>query len=90
MCRGPGDLGGNSVGDLRYTDLCDGQWASMLSLAPRIPVRKITLEDVDSPFRYLQENFTNKTLNRLRHNLTETMNVNKSINNTSNDNDDFI
>ena len=40
MCRGPGDLGGREVGLLRYDDLCDGQWASMLSLSPRLPVRK--------------------------------------------------
>ncbi|XP_032598936.1 platelet glycoprotein V isoform X2 [Drosophila grimshawi] len=37
MCRGPGDLGGHEVGLLRYDDLCDGQWASMLSLSPRLP-----------------------------------------------------
>lgn len=62
MCRGPGDLGGNPVGDLRYSDLCDGQWASMLSLAPRIPKNKITLADVKSPYEYLQENYTNATI----------------------------
>lgn len=45
MCRGPGDLGGNPVGDLRYSDLCDGQWASMLSLAPRVPIRKIVFKE---------------------------------------------
>lgn len=62
MCRGPGDLGGNPVGDLRYSDLCDGQWASMLSLAPRIAKNKITLADVKSPYEYLQENYTNATI----------------------------
>lgn len=65
MCRGPGDLGGNPVGDLRYSDLCDGQWASMLSLAPRLPKNKISLDDVKSPFEYLQENFTNATVLRI-------------------------
>lgn len=42
MCRGPGDLGGNPVGMFYYSDLCDGQWASMLLLSPRVSVRKNT------------------------------------------------
>ncbi|XP_054084983.1 leucine-rich repeat-containing protein 15 isoform X1 [Zeugodacus cucurbitae] len=40
VCRGPGSLGGHEVGLLRYDDLCEGQWASMLSLSPRLPLRK--------------------------------------------------
>ncbi|XP_002024789.2 platelet glycoprotein V isoform X1 [Drosophila persimilis] len=49
MCRGPGDLGGHEVGLLRYDDLCDGQWASMLSLSPRLPVRK---HRISTPMNY--------------------------------------
>ncbi|XP_016965131.1 leucine-rich repeat-containing protein 15 [Drosophila biarmipes] len=49
MCRGPGDLGGHEVGLLRYDDLCDGQWASMLSLSPRLPVRK---HQISTPMNY--------------------------------------
>uniref|UniRef100_A0A1B0AI55 LRRCT domain-containing protein n=1 Tax=Glossina pallidipes TaxID=7398 RepID=A0A1B0AI55_GLOPL len=48
-CRGPGDLGGQEVGLLRYDDLCDGQWASMLSLSPRLPVRK---NRISTPMNY--------------------------------------
>ncbi|XP_037939127.1 carboxypeptidase N subunit 2 isoform X1 [Teleopsis dalmanni] len=49
VCRGPGDLGGGEVGLLRYDDLCDGQWASMLSLSPRLPVRK---HRISTPMNY--------------------------------------
>lgn len=38
-CRGPGNLGGAALKDVSFTDLCEGQWASLLNLAPRIPVR---------------------------------------------------
>lgn len=62
-CRGPGDLGGNPVGDLRFADICDGQWASMVSLAARVPVKPYNLADVPSPYKYLQQGFTNVTLN---------------------------
>lgn len=65
-CRGPGDLGGNPVGDLRFADICDGQWASMVSLAARVPVKPYNLADVPSPYRYLQQGFTNVTLNAER------------------------
>lgn len=41
----------------------------MVSLAPRIPVRPINLEDISGPYVYLQENFTNVTLNEQRHRL---------------------
>lgn len=40
LCRGPGDLGGNAVGELRFDHLCEGQWASMVQLSPRLPIRK--------------------------------------------------
>lgn len=40
LCRGPGDLGGYSVGVLRFDNLCDGQWASMVKLSPRLPIKK--------------------------------------------------
>lgn len=62
-CRGPGDLGGNPLGDLRYSDMCDGQWASMVSLAARKPIRPYNLADGHSPYRYLQHGFTNVSLN---------------------------
>lgn len=65
-CRGPGDLGGNPVGDLRFSDMCDGQWASMVQLAARVPVRPYNLADVPSPYVYLQTGFTNGTVNAER------------------------
>lgn len=39
-CRGPGNLGGAALKDMSFTDLCEGQWASLLNLAPRIPIRR--------------------------------------------------
>lgn len=62
-CRGPGDLGGNAVGELRYTDLCDGQWASMLRLTPRVAVRPFSISDFKNYSEYsknyeLYENFS--------------------------------
>ncbi|XP_053996601.1 platelet glycoprotein V-like isoform X1 [Hylaeus anthracinus] len=38
ICRGPGTLGGKSLMHLTFHELCEGQWASMRGLAPRIPV----------------------------------------------------
>ncbi|KAI4465436.1 synaptic adhesion-like molecule salm [Holotrichia oblita] len=38
-CRGPGNLGGLYLKDMTFNNLCDGQWASMLNLSPRIPVK---------------------------------------------------
>lgn len=38
-CRGPRDLGGRPVEDMTFEDLCDGQWASMVKLTPRVPIR---------------------------------------------------
>ncbi|XP_046393872.1 leucine-rich repeat-containing protein 15-like isoform X2 [Ischnura elegans] len=37
-CRGPGDLGGHRVEEMTFDDLCEGQWASLVSLQPRVPV----------------------------------------------------
>ncbi|XP_076242355.1 uncharacterized protein LOC143184188 isoform X2 [Calliopsis andreniformis] len=38
MCRGPGTLGGKLLLRLTFHELCEGQWASMRGLAPRIPI----------------------------------------------------
>ncbi|XP_068083257.1 carboxypeptidase N subunit 2 [Anabrus simplex] len=38
-CKGPGDLGGRLIEDMTFDDLCDGQWASMVKLSPRLPVK---------------------------------------------------
>ncbi|KAG8253226.1 hypothetical protein J6590_039566 [Homalodisca vitripennis] len=38
-CRGPGDLGGRLVEEMTFDDLCDGQWASMVKLTPRVPIK---------------------------------------------------
>lgn len=38
-CRGPRDLGGKPVESMTFEDLCDGQWASMVKLTPRVPIR---------------------------------------------------
>ncbi|KAM7357010.1 uncharacterized protein ACRADG_002539 [Cochliomyia hominivorax] len=40
LCHGPTDMNNRELGLLRYDDLCGGQWASMLALSPRLPVRK--------------------------------------------------
>lgn len=45
MCRGPGNLGGVGLKDVSFIDLCEGQWASLMNLAPRIPIRQITDSD---------------------------------------------
>ncbi|XP_067648049.1 leucine-rich repeat-containing protein 15-like [Eurosta solidaginis] len=51
ICQGPGSLGGHEVGLLRYDELCDGQWASMLSLSPRLPLRK---HHISIPLNYTE------------------------------------
>lgn len=38
-CRGPGGLGGATLQEMNFDSLCDGQWASMLNLAPRVRVK---------------------------------------------------
>lgn len=38
-CRGPGSLGGYSVGLLRFDHLCDGEFLAMVKLSPRLPLR---------------------------------------------------
>lgn len=38
-CRGPGDLGGRLLESMTFDDLCEGQWASMVRLSPRVPVK---------------------------------------------------
>ena len=38
-CRGPGDLGGRLLENMTFDDLCEGQWASMVRLSPRVPVK---------------------------------------------------
>lgn len=42
VCRGPGILGGKLVLELTFHELCEGQWASMKGLAPRIPTDVLT------------------------------------------------
>lgn len=42
ICLGPGTLGGKLVIELTFHQLCDGQWASMRGLAPRLPVELLT------------------------------------------------
>ncbi|XP_011340233.2 platelet glycoprotein V [Ooceraea biroi] len=37
-CRGPGILGGQPVLRLTFHELCEGQWASMKGIIPRIPL----------------------------------------------------
>ncbi|XP_063698143.1 leucine-rich repeat-containing protein 15 [Culicoides brevitarsis] len=39
-CRGPGELSGQSLITLRFIHICEGQWAAMVSLSPRLPIRK--------------------------------------------------
>lgn len=55
-CRGPADLGGSLLKDMEFADLCDGQWASMVNLAARVPVRQPPLittseNETDTPFQ---------------------------------------
>lgn len=38
VCRGPGTLGGKLLMRLSIHELCEGQWASMKGLTPRLPV----------------------------------------------------
>jgi hypothetical protein len=37
-CHGPGDLGGQHIEEMAFDDLCNGQWASMTKLTPRLPI----------------------------------------------------
>lgn len=37
-CHGPGDLGGQHIEEMAFDDLCNGQWASMTKLSPRLPI----------------------------------------------------
>lgn len=37
-CRGPGILGGQSLLRLTFHELCEGQWASMKGIIPRLPL----------------------------------------------------
>ncbi|KAL3281295.1 hypothetical protein HHI36_004508 [Cryptolaemus montrouzieri] len=48
-CRGPGELGGKLLKTMRFQHLCDGQWASMINLAPRVKVKhnELKIEDKD-------------------------------------------
>lgn len=38
-CSGPGELSGALLKNLGFNNLCDGQWASMMHLSPRIPIK---------------------------------------------------
>ncbi|XP_048515947.1 leucine-rich repeat-containing protein 15-like isoform X2 [Athalia rosae] len=42
VCRGPGALGGRLLVQLSFHELCEGQWASMRGLVPRLPVEPPT------------------------------------------------
>ncbi|XP_031346602.1 carboxypeptidase N subunit 2-like isoform X2 [Photinus pyralis] len=42
-CKGPGELGGAEIRSMNFDSLCHGQWASMINLSARIPVRPSTL-----------------------------------------------
>ncbi|KAG5864266.1 hypothetical protein JTB14_012519 [Gonioctena quinquepunctata] len=46
-CRGPGDLGGSLLKDMQFDNLCEGQWASMLNLSPRIPIKNKLNEELE-------------------------------------------
>lgn len=37
ICRGPGAMGGKLLLRLTFHELCEGQWASMKGLVPRVP-----------------------------------------------------
>ncbi|XP_047366957.1 carboxypeptidase N subunit 2-like isoform X3 [Vespa velutina] len=37
ICRGPGAMGGKLLLQLTFHELCEGQWASMKGLVPRVP-----------------------------------------------------
>lgn len=47
VCRGPGTLGGKLLLRLTFHELCEGQWASMRGLVPRIPVDLAGASDHD-------------------------------------------
>lgn len=66
LCRGPSILGGHSISLLRFDNLCDGQWASMVKLSPRLPIRKqiigpknLTIFDNFEQFKEFHERFNN-------------------------------
>ncbi|RZC38999.1 leucine-rich repeat-containing protein 15 [Asbolus verrucosus] len=43
-CRSPANLGGSLLKDMGFNDLCKGQWASMMNLSPRVPIRHVTVQ----------------------------------------------
>lgn len=46
-CRGPGDLGGLLLKDMSFDKLCEGQWASMINLAARVPVKQNAVNETE-------------------------------------------
>jgi hypothetical protein len=42
--------------DMGFNDLCDGQWASMVNLSPRIPVKQVTIPPPPTTDNPEQEN----------------------------------
>lgn len=58
-------MGGNAVGDLRYTDLCDGSWASMLKLIPRVAVRPFPIHDFKNYSEYSKNYELYENISRL-------------------------
>lgn len=42
ICTGPGALGGQPLLRLTFHELCEGQWASMKGIVPRLPLDVIT------------------------------------------------
>ncbi|GAB0099875.1 leucine-rich repeat-containing protein 15 [Sergentomyia squamirostris] len=40
LCKSPEMFEGQSLGMLRFDNLCRGQWAAMINLFPRLPIRK--------------------------------------------------
>ncbi|XP_050484704.1 carboxypeptidase N subunit 2-like isoform X3 [Bombus huntii] len=56
VCRGPGTLGGKLLLHLTFHELCEGQWASMRGLVPRLPVDRTgsgggrVVASTDDPF----------------------------------------
>lgn len=62
IIAGPGDLGGQPVNLLRFDQLCDGQWAAMVKLSPRLPIKKQIVNYPTTPpnIEYLDEELAQK------------------------------
>lgn len=55
ICRGPGTMGGKLLLRLTFHQLCEGQWASMKGLVPRLPIDLLGIASPNSVKKTTEE-----------------------------------